>query len=42
MPYCPQFNGIESYFVRVKKTYKKLLLQHMVKAVLVDTTDLIR
>jgi hypothetical protein len=26
VPYCPQFNGIESYFAQVKATYKKLLL----------------
>ena len=28
VPYCPQFNGIESYFSQVKATYKKLLLYH--------------
>jgi len=42
VPYCPQFNGIESYFAQVKGTYKKLLLQHMIKGVHVDTMDLIR
>jgi transposase len=42
VPYCPQFNGIESYFAQVKATYKKLLLQHMIKDVHVDTKDLIR
>ena len=26
VPYCPQFNGIKSYFSQVKATYKKLLL----------------
>jgi hypothetical protein len=30
VPYCPQFNGIESYFAQVKATYKKLLLQHVI------------
>jgi hypothetical protein len=40
--YCPQFNGEESYFAQVKATYKKLLLQHVVKDVHVDTKDLIR
>ena len=42
VPYCPQFNGIESYFAQVKATYKKLLLQHMIKDVHVDTEELIR
>ena len=42
VPYCPQFNVIESYFAQVKATYKKLLLQHMIKDVHVDTKDLIR
>lgn len=23
VPYCPQFNGIESYFSQIKSTYKK-------------------
>jgi hypothetical protein len=42
VPYCPQFNGIESYFAQVKATYKKLLLQYVMKEVHVDTMDLIR
>ena len=42
VPYCPQFNGIESYFAKVKATFKKLLLQHMIKDVHVETKDLIR
>ena len=42
MPYCPQFNGIESYFAQVKATYKKLLLQHVISEVHVDTMDLIK
>jgi transposase len=42
VPYCPQFNGIESYFSQIKATYKKLLLQHMIKDVQVDTKDMIR
>jgi hypothetical protein len=27
VPYCPQFNGIESYFSQIKATYKKLFLE---------------
>jgi transposase len=27
VPYCPHFNGIESYFSQLKVTYKKLLLK---------------
>ena len=42
VPYCPQFNGIESYFAQVKATYKKLLLQHVISEVHVDTIDLIK
>ena len=42
VPYCPQFNGIESYFAQVKATYKKLLLQHVISEVHVDTMDLIK
>jgi len=42
VPYCPQFNGIESYFAQVKATYKKLLLQHVIKEVHVDTMELIK
>ena len=42
VPYCPQFNGIESYFAQVKATYKKLLLQYVMKEVHVDTMDLIK
>ena len=42
VPYCPQFNGIESFFAQIKATYKKLLLQHVVKEVHVDIMDLIR
>ena len=42
MPYCPQFNGIESYFAQVKSTYKKYLLQHVIKGVSVDTMDLVK
>ena len=42
VPYCPQFNGIESYFAQVKATYKKLLLQHVISEVHVDIMDLIK
>ena len=42
VPYYPQFNGIESYFAQVKATYKKLLLQYVMKEVHVDTMDLIK
>ena len=42
MGYCPQFNGIESYFAQVKATYKKLLLQYVISEVHVDTMDLIK
>ena len=42
VPYCPQFNGIESFFAQVKATYKKVLLQHVIKEVHLDTMDLIR
>ncbi len=31
VPYCPQFNGIESYFSQLKATYKKLLLKYVIK-----------
>jgi hypothetical protein len=27
VPYCPQFNGIESNFFQLKATFKKLLLK---------------
>ena len=42
VPYCPQFNGIESYFSKLKGNNKKLLLQFVVKGVHVDTMDLIK
>ena len=42
MPYCPQFNGIESYFSLVKAQYKKLLLQAAIKAADIDTASLIK
>jgi hypothetical protein len=31
VPYSPDFNGIESYFSMVKREYKKLLLQQLMK-----------
>jgi len=42
VPYCPQFNGIESYFSQVKTTYKKMLLQHVIKGAPYDTVSLIK
>ena len=42
VPYCPQFNGIESYFSQVKATYKKLLLQCVIKEANYDTMGLIK
>ena len=42
VPYCPQFNGIESYFSQVKATYKKLLLQCVIKEAHYDTMGLIK
>ena len=42
MPYCPQFNGIESYFSQVKATYKKMLLQRVIKGAPYDTVSLIK
>ncbi len=31
VPYSPDFNGIESYFSMVKREYKNLLLQQLMK-----------
>ncbi len=42
VPYCPQFNGIESYFSQVKATYKKMLLQLVIKGAPYDTVSLIK
>jgi len=42
VPYCPQFNGIESYFAQLKATYKKNLLQHSIKNEHVDTVLLVK
>jgi transposase len=42
VPYCPQFNGIESYFAQLKANYKKLLLKCVIKDASYDTADLIR
>jgi transposase len=41
VPYCPQFNGIESYFSLVKAQYKKLLLHAVIKGSDIDTVALI-
>ena len=42
VPYCPQFNGIESYFSQVKATYKKMLLQLVIKGAPYDTVGIIK
>ena len=42
VPYCPQFNGIESYFSLVKAQYKKLLLQQVIKGSDVGTENMIK
>ena len=42
VPYCPQFNGIESYFSQIKASYKKLFLGSVVKEAQYDTMSLIK
>jgi hypothetical protein len=42
VPYCPQFNGIESYFSQIKATYKKLFLGKVIKEAPYDTMSLIK
>ena len=42
VPYCPQFNGIESYFSQIKATYKKLFLGSVIKEAHYDTMGLIK
>ena len=42
VPYCPQFNGIESYFSQLKVTYKKLLLKCVISDAPYDTMGLIK
>ena len=42
VPYCPQFNGIESYFAQVKAAYKKELLRVVLKGAPYDTLGLIK
>ena len=42
VPYCPQFNGIESYFSLVKAQYKKLLLQQVIKGSEIGTEGMIK
>jgi transposase len=42
VPYCPQFNGIESYFSQLKATYKKLLLKCVINDDPYDTIGLIK
>ena len=36
IPYSPDFNGIESYFSIVKREYKSLLLQVLMKDKIVE------
>ena len=36
--YCPQFNGIESYFSQLKATYNKLLLKCVINDAPYDDT----
>jgi hypothetical protein len=40
--YCPQFNGIESYFSQLKATNKKLLLKCVINDAAYDTIGLIK
>jgi transposase len=42
VPYCPQFNGIESYFFQLKATYKKLLLKCVINDAPFDRIGLIK
>ena len=42
VPYCPQFNGIESYFSQLKAMYKKLLLKCVINDAPYDTIGLIK
>jgi transposase len=42
VPYCPQFNGIESYFSQLKATYKKLLMKCVINDAPYDTNGLIK
>jgi hypothetical protein len=42
VPYCPQFNRIESYFSQLKATYKKLLLKCVINDAPYDTIGLIK
>ena len=42
VPYCPQFNGIESYFSQIKATYKKFFLGKVIKEAQYYTMSLIK
>ncbi len=42
VPFCPQYNGIKSYFAQVKASFKKLLQQQVISEVHVDTINLIK
>ncbi len=42
VPYCPHFNGIESFFSQIKAIYKKMLLKCVIEEVSYDTVSLIK
>jgi hypothetical protein len=42
VPYCPQFNGIENYFSKLKAIYKKLLLKCVINDAPYDTIGFIK
>ena len=42
VPYCPQFNGIESYFSALKASYNKLLARDIMDNNIVDQVKLIQ
>ena len=41
VPYCPDFNGIETYFSLLKGEYKKLILEKLIKGIKVDSSSMI-
>jgi hypothetical protein len=42
VPYCPQFNGIESFFSQINAIYKNLFLGSVIKEASFDTMSLIK
>ena len=42
VPYCPQFNGIESSLSQIKATYKKIFLESVIKEEKYDKMSLIK